>query len=246
MKSTWEAGFASVQRRIRKLVKKWDHCLKSQALPALFRESVALKRTVVLLAVLPLILPVGAVSARSLPVVPSGETSGTAVVASLNENIVEVKPRSFSVELRQSPYQKARLRRTLAVAARGQVEGEPDPGFEFKRVWAQKAAAAWNIDWKILEAVWQVESGKTWWTTRRSYAGATGPCQFMPGTWRAYAQDGDGNGSQEIYSARDCLFGAAKLLSVNGAASGNIRGALLRYNHSLAYVNKVLKIAESL
>ena len=97
-----------------------------------------------------------------------------------------------------------------------------------------------------MEAVWQVESGKQFYTAVRSYAGAQGPMQFMPGTWRGYALDGNGDGVKNINDARDSLFGAAKLLAVNGAASGNIDGALLRYNHSLSYVAKVKRLAAAI
>ena len=68
----------------------------------------------------------------------------------------------------------------------------------------------------------------------------------MPGTWRGYAQDGNGDGTKNVFDARDSLFAAAKLLAVNGASTGNVDGALLRYNHSSAYVAKVKRIATGL
>jgi membrane-bound lytic murein transglycosylase B len=122
----------------------------------------------------------------------------------------------------------------------------PEPGLEGKRALVQQVAAAHGIDWKILEAVWQVESGKRWRTTVTSYAGARGPCQFMPGTWRAYAADGNGDGIKDVTYAPDCLHGSAKLLAVNGAAAGDVVRALLRYNNSMSYVHKVLSIAGSI
>jgi len=120
-------------------------------------------------------------------------------------------------------------------------QGEPSPAE--KRAWVEKAAAKYGISANLLEAVWQVESGKTWNTSISSYAGASGPCQFMPGTWRGYAEDGNGDGYADINLASDCLFGSAKLLARNGAAAGDINRALFAYNHSMAYVNKVKQIA---
>ena len=121
-----------------------------------------------------------------------------------------------------------------------------DPGFGQKRLLVKNAAAAYNIPWQILEAVWQVESGKSWDTAKRSSAGATGPMQFLPSTWRKYAVDGDGNGVSEITSAYDAVYGAAKYLASAGAASGQIDRALYAYNHSKAYVAKVKAIAASI
>lgn len=154
---------------------------------------------------------------------------------------LKIEQLTFTVEVRQSARQltmrQAQVRQeTVKTATVSASEGE-------KRDWVQKAALQWGIDWKLLEAVWQVESGKQFYTAVRSYAGAQGPMQFMPGTWRAYAQDGNGDGIKNVLDARDSLFGAAKLLAVNGAASGNVDGALFRYNHSLAYVAQVKRIA---
>jgi len=125
------------------------------------------------------------------------------------------------------------------------VEYSSDPGFAAKRALVQRAAAAYGIDWKILEAVWQVETGKSWNTKVKSYAGAQGPMQFMPNTWRAYGQDGNGDGIKDIYNAEDALYGAANYLAANGAAT-NIDRALLAYNHAQWYVNKVKAVADSI
>lgn len=169
----------------------------------------------------------------------------------LTDEIVTVGPKKVEIKLTESLYQAEQKAKQEQLAARQSVilaynVKYADPGLAVKREWAKKAASAYNIDWKILEAVWRVESGMRWKTYVTSYAGAMGPCQFMPGTWRGYAQDGNGDGIKDVSDARDCLFGAAKLLAVNGAASGNVVNALLRYNYSYAYVEKVLAIAKTL
>lgn len=121
-----------------------------------------------------------------------------------------------------------------------------DPDLATKRALAQKAASRYNIDWKILEAVWQVESGKAWITPITSYAGAQGPMQFMPGTWSAYAVDGNGDGVADINNAEDAVYAAANLLAQAGAASGDVDSALFSYNHAQWYVDMVKAVANSI
>ncbi|OGD67824.1 hypothetical protein A3F08_01520 [Candidatus Berkelbacteria bacterium RIFCSPHIGHO2_12_FULL_36_9] len=121
-----------------------------------------------------------------------------------------------------------------------------DPDLSTKRELAKKAAAQYGIDWKILEAVWQVESGKRWITSVKSYAGAQGPMQFMYGTWKRYAVDGNGDGHMEINNAEDAVYAGANLLAQAGAARGDYTSALLSYNHAQWYVDKVIGVASSI
>lgn len=180
-------------------------------------------------------------------------TIGPALVA-LTPSIVEVAAaQTVTIDVtKSSPYldeqaKSAALARAKAVAAsQPLIVTLADPGDGAKAVLVQKAAASVGMDWKVLAAVWQIESGRQWNTAERNPTGAQGPCQFLPSTWRHWASDGNGDGTANINQAEDCLFGAAKLLASNGAASGNVTKALLSYNHSLAYVAKVLRIAESM
>lgn len=121
-----------------------------------------------------------------------------------------------------------------------------DTDLTAKRALVQRAAAAYNIPWEVLEAVWQVESGKSWDTQVRSYAGAQGPAQFMPATWRRYGVDGNGDGVKDIYSAEDAVYGAANYLAANGANRGDMYRALFAYNHADWYVQKVLRVAREI
>src|SRR3990167_674956 len=108
------------------------------------------------------------------------------------------------------------------------------PSNDEKRSIVKDIASRNSIDWKVLEAVWEVESGKSWDRSVVSSAGAQGPMQFLPSTFRHYAVSG-----ASITSARDSLEAGAKLLASAGAASGNVDQALFSYNHSSAYVSKV-------
>lgn len=204
------------------------------------KKSQNTKRFVLMIIAVLAIVPTLSVNAADV-IVSQVEPTVTRVTL---DSTLEIERPTYSVEIRQSPYQQAKkLAQTRAVTIKVVTVSATD---EEKRYWVERAAATWGIDWKILEAVWQVESGKQFYTAVRSYAGAQGPMQFMPGTWRSYAQDGNGDGVKNINDARDSLFSAAKLLAVNGVAAGNVDGALLRYNHSLSYVAKVKRIAASI
>ncbi|MGW5683822.1 lytic murein transglycosylase [Nonomuraea sp. NPDC003754] len=103
-----------------------------------------------------------------------------------------------------------------------------------------------GLSWTVLAAIGQVESshGRN---NGPSSAGALGPMQFMPATWKAYGVDGDGDGRRDIWSPYDAVPGAANYLCANGAGQGGqkLRKAVWFYNHSWDYVNKVLGLAEA-
>jgi hypothetical protein len=103
-----------------------------------------------------------------------------------------------------------------------------------------------GLSWTVLAAIGQVESGHGR-NNGPSSAGALGPMQFMPATWRAYGVDGDGDGKSDIWSPYDAVPSAARYLCANGAGQGGnkLRSAVYRYNHSWSYVNKVLGLAGS-
>ncbi|TSC95794.1 MAG: lytic transglycosylase catalytic subunit [Candidatus Berkelbacteria bacterium Licking1014_2] len=167
-----------------------------------------------------------------------------------NDLSVSITPGQSRYEERVIKEQQERQKRE--VIARESVSrfepslnnAELEPSTESKRALVKRAAEKYNLDWKTLLAVWQVESGQSWDTFRRSSAGATGPWQFMPGTWRKYAEDANNDGSVDITSAEDGAYAAAKLLAANNGAV-NIDQALFSYNHSGAYVKKVKQIAAS-
>ncbi|GAA3082037.1 hypothetical protein GCM10017600_74800 [Streptosporangium carneum] len=118
------------------------------------------------------------------------------------------------------------------------------PG-SYLELYRKSAAVCPGLSWTVLAAIGQVESshGRN---NGPSSAGALGPMQFMPATWKAYGVDGDGDGVSNIWSPYDAVPSAANYLCANGAAQGGkkLEKAVWFYNHSWAYVSKVLSVAQ--
>ncbi len=92
-----------------------------------------------------------------------------------------------------------------------------------------------RVGWHVLAAVNYVESAFNK-LRNSSTAGAQGPMQFMPATWRAYGMGGN------VHDPHDAIVGAANYLHANGAPRDYPR-ALYRYNPSRYYVDAVLRYA---
>jgi membrane-bound lytic murein transglycosylase B len=95
-----------------------------------------------------------------------------------------------------------------------------------------------GVPWNVLAAVNFVESafGKL---RSASAAGAQGPMQFMPSSWRAYGLGGN------VHDPHDAILGAANYLRVAGAHD-SLRRALHTYNPSRFYVDAVLRYARQI
>lgn len=74
---------------------------------------------------------------------------------------------------------------------------------------------------------------------------AVGPMQFLPGTWKAFARDGNGDGRADPNNIYDAAMGAAAYLCRSGAVSDDagLRRAYFSYNHSQTYVDTVVSEA---
>jgi hypothetical protein len=101
-----------------------------------------------------------------------------------------------------------------------------------------------QLPWTVLAAISQIESSHgtssaAGVSSGANSAGAEGPMQFEPGTWARYGDGGD------IYSVTDAVPAAARLLCANGGDTiRGLPGAVFAYNHSPAYVDDVLALAD--
>jgi soluble lytic murein transglycosylase-like protein len=97
-----------------------------------------------------------------------------------------------------------------------------------------EGARRFGVPWQVLAAVNLVETNFNRLRSD-SVAGARGPMQFLPSTWRAYGLGGD------IRDPHDAILGAANYLRASGAPR-RLRRALFAYNHSSLYVDAVLAL----
>ncbi|MEV4117028.1 lytic transglycosylase domain-containing protein [Nonomuraea sp. NPDC049695] len=127
------------------------------------------------------------------------------------------------------------------------------------RLYVAAARTCPGLHWSVPAAVGKIETDHNRSTlpgvkSGTNYAGAAGPMQFLISTWggtakipipstfNGYAADGDGDGWADVYNPADAIYGAVKYLCASGAAT-DVRAALYAYNHSWAYVDKVLEVA---
>ncbi|PFW72146.1 peptidase [Priestia aryabhattai] len=134
----------------------------------------------------------------------------------------------------------------------------------------QDAAKAYNVPVSLIMAIHRVETNFGT-DLNTSSVGAIGQTQFMKKTWIGWAWkggtrlgdanipdnilmdpaqiakyggfgvDADKNGKADPYNIRDAMFSTANYLAKNGAAKGDLRGAVYAYNHADFYVKRVFK-----
>ena len=154
----------------------------------------------------------------------------------LGDRVLALLPTSVAGEARDT---LAARRALIAIPPSGNRRpriraAEPEPADRLRAYYAA-AQRRFGVGWHILAAVNFVETGFGR-LRNESTAGARGPMQFMPATWRAYGLGGD------IRDPRDAILGAANYLHANGAPR-SYRRALFHYNHSSHYVTAVLRYA---
>ncbi|MBO0694204.1 MAG: lytic transglycosylase domain-containing protein [Acidimicrobiaceae bacterium] len=147
-----------------------------------------------------------------------------------------------------------------APTASGGIPGDYLADFE-------RAGSRFGVSWAIIAGIYAEEcdfgrSGLAGCNPpgTENPAGAQGPGQFLPTTWRrglapyqlippgpptrrdaeGYATDGDGDGIADPWDPADATASTARLLASNGAASGEVRRAIFSYNHDPGYVDAVL------
>ena len=112
--------------------------------------------------------------------------------------------------------------------------GSAEPAHRLRSYYLE-AQRRFGVGWPVLAAVNYVESAFNK-LRNASTAGAQGPMQFIPSTWRAYGLGGN------VHDPHDAILGAANYLHANGAPR-NYSRALFRYNPSWLYVDAVLRFA---
>src|SRR5262245_33874158 len=130
-------------------------------------------------------------------------------------------------------------RRTLARLSRPRPlstfrVGPAEPAARLRRYYVE-AERRFGVSWRVLAAVNYLESAYNK-LRNASSAGAQGPMQFLPATWRVYGLGGD------IHDPHDAIIGAANYLHASGAPR-DYRRALYHYNPSSSYVDAVLRYA---
>jgi membrane-bound lytic murein transglycosylase B len=115
--------------------------------------------------------------------------------------------------------------------------GPPEPA-DALRGYYREARERSGVSATLLAAVNLIESdfGRV---RNDSVAGAQGPMQFIPATWRSYGRGGD------VHDPHDAILGAARFLAASGALADEA-GALYRYNPSSLYVTAVSRYARVL
>lgn len=105
------------------------------------------------------------------------------------------------------------------------------------------AADRYGLDPALLMAILLDECGFEAYPCVSS-AGALGPTQFMPGTWKSYGVDANKDLARDPFHYIDAIFSSANYLSASGAPK-KLKQAIFSYNHSDVYVADILKDAQN-
>jgi hypothetical protein len=100
-----------------------------------------------------------------------------------------------------------------------------------------------NLDWALLAGIGKVETNHgrlkaPGVTSGANFAGAAGPMQFLPSTFRGVRKRHPELGTN-LYDPAVAIPAAAHLLCDNGVRRGNAYAAIFSYNHADWYVTKV-------
>ncbi|GAA2159718.1 transglycosylase protein with SLT domain [Humibacillus xanthopallidus] len=78
---------------------------------------------------------------------------------------------------------------------------------------------------------------------------AVGPMQFIPGTWRAWGSDGNGDGVADPQNIEDATLSAARYLCAGGrdlSRAADLARAVLSYNGSQRYLATVIGLMDAM
>jgi membrane-bound lytic murein transglycosylase B len=155
----------------------------------------------------------------------------------LTAHVLPLLPAGLRAETRRLVAAKRDLIGLSSGRSRKLKEQEPAPLADLIGFY-REAQSRYGVAWNYLAAINLVET-KFGRVRSDSVAGAKGPMQFIPSTWRIYGNGGD------IHDPHDAILGAANLLHSNGAPPAYAR-ALRAYNDSGLYVDAVTRYAREI
>ncbi|HUR06665.1 MAG TPA: lytic murein transglycosylase [Nonomuraea sp.] len=159
----------------------------------------------------------------------------------LTQGVVKRLPKGLAAEARDNTTAIAKLlslAHPISAAQRKRMRLAEPPPAKPLRGYMMRAEKRFGVEWEVLAAIMLVET-KFGRVRSSSSAGAQGPMQFMPGTWRQYGLGGD------VHDARDAVLAAANYLKASGAPR-DYRRAVFAYNHDARYVDAVLAHARQI
>jgi membrane-bound lytic murein transglycosylase B len=152
--------------------------------------------------------------------------------------VLPLLPGALAAELRRlTTAQRDLLRLSKGAPHRKLKVGAPPPVSDLIAFY-REAQSRYGVGWNYLAAIHLVET-KFGRVKSDSVAGAKGPMQFIPSTWRIYGNGGD------IHDPHDAILAAANLLHNNGAPP-RYAPALRAYNDSGLYVDAVTRYAREI
>jgi membrane-bound lytic murein transglycosylase B len=167
-----------------------------------------------------------------------------AIDQGLEDQVASLLPPAELPPLRQSTAALRALWRSAGITDLGEIRIRNNRRLQDSAPVAQlvgyyrTSGSHYSIDWSYLASINFIESdfGRV---NGPSSAGAMGPMQFMPGTWKDYGNGGD------IMSPKDSIEAAARYLHAMGGP-GNMDRAIYRYNNDTDYVASVKGFAAAL
>jgi membrane-bound lytic murein transglycosylase B len=156
----------------------------------------------------------------------------------LGAAVIRMLPAGLGQEVRQLTAAAHDLQRLSAGTPPRKLKTGLPPSLADLESFYREAHDRYGIGPNYLAAIHLVET-KFGRVRSNSVAGAQGPMQFIPSTWRIYGNGGD------IQDPHDAILAAANLLNNNGAPPRYGR-ALRAYNPSGLYVDAVTRYAKEI
>lgn len=160
---------------------------------------------------------------------PPLDSSLAFAVAGDSATLQQTLPQAKSV----LPAPTAAPAQAIFAVASSQAASIPTPPSNYDDVY-KAAGDRYGVPWQILYGIHLTETGlRNGPISNHQGSGAQGPMQFMPGTFNAYAVDGDGDGMTDINDATDAIYTAANFIAKHGGVmpglysyGGNTSGTL--------------------